>query len=322
MQESTASSRSPVSLSEKPLARARRVQTAYLSLNAIQIEEGFNIRRDLGDIEGLAQSLLNREDRRLVEVLEPFAVRKITAGDETYYLLENGHRRYAALRHLEKQGIKIPPVPCQIVEGIAGDVERTYQQLLRNSGKAPTPIETALAVSKLIDHGEDEESVRVKMGWSRVYMADLRRMTSLPPIVQQLCAEKRMTSYLGMEFMRAFPDSEQLAAVLARADAAARASAEAKGNGNYRIQPKHSPELMATRSASKQTRKSNALAPTPVVATPAQVREALTRVASGGTSCVEPTVANRIELVMAALDAVEGRITLDALRRRIGLATA
>ncbi len=299
--------------------RAARNPTAWLTLNVIDIEQDFNIREDMGDIEDLADSLLDPKDKTTVKVLELFTVRKIVTPEKTFYILENGHRRYAALRLLEKRGVKVPAVQCIVLEGIAPSAERIYQQLVRNNGKDLTTIEKANAVATLIEEGETVDEIRKRWGVTAVFMADLRKLYTAPKFVREMIADGRLTSYLAIEFMTRFPEKSILQKILSDANTTAQTAASGKGEAAFKILPKHSPALIAARPPSKGRKgtkgKDDQMELIPTVD---GLRKSFQPLSAKGVK-MSASVSGKLQTVSLVLDALEGKFTIDALCRKLGI---
>jgi ParB-like chromosome segregation protein Spo0J len=307
-------------------ARGSRTPTIYLTLEKIFVEDGFNLRKEMGDIDALAESLKDPKNPQVVKILEHFTVRLVNG---TYYL-ENGHRRYAALKKLQKDGYTISAIPCHLIEGETSELERTYNQLIRNGGKSLTPLETADGISKLLKAGESHETIRRRLGLSETAMQDLKKLYEAPAFVRNMVHDGRLTSYLAITFVRYFPTLSALQPILTRADAAAQQAAlkkrknrevqslaqEALGEpppkAAYKILPKHSPELLAKMTASK--RPALADRQQDFIPSVSSIRERFKALPKGAKNN------EKLKTLSLVLRALEGDLTTDELFQQLGVA--
>lgn len=148
----------------------RSDRLAKVPFENIRVREGFNLRKDFGDIEALAFSIGSTE----LEI--PLTVDIMNDGTA---LLRSGERRFRAiqlLRELEpgyKQ--KFEYIPCMIASRSASELDRLVGELNTNSGKSLEPLEEA------------EGFLRLKNEFS-MNLPEMSRQTgrSVPHIEQRL----------------------------------------------------------------------------------------------------------------------------------------
>jgi ParB family chromosome partitioning protein len=123
---------------------------------------------------------------RELGVLQPILVRR--AGDDRYELVA-GERRWRAAK---RAGLQLMPV---IVREVS-DTLSLQQALVENLHRDDlNPIEEAAAYQQLIeDFGLTQEEVAQRVGKSRSAVANLLRLFQLPPQVQKLVAEGRLSA--------------------------------------------------------------------------------------------------------------------------------
>jgi ParB family transcriptional regulator, chromosome partitioning protein len=119
-------------------------------------------------------------------VLQPILVRK--AGPDRYELVA-GERRWRASK---RAGLQLMPV---IVREVA-DTLSLQQALVENLHRDDlNPLEEAAAYQQLIeDFGLTQEEVAQRVGKSRSAVANLLRLFQLPPQVQKLVAEGKLSA--------------------------------------------------------------------------------------------------------------------------------
>lgn len=148
-----------------------------------QIEPNRYQPRDYFDEESLAG--LTASVREL-GVLQPLLVRQVAEGD---FELIAGERRWRAAK---RAGLQLVPV---IVREVS-DALSLQQALVENLHREDlNPMEEAAACQQLIDDFSlTQEEVAQRVGKSRSAVANLLRLFQLPPQVQRLIADARLSA--------------------------------------------------------------------------------------------------------------------------------
>jgi ParB family transcriptional regulator, chromosome partitioning protein len=123
---------------------------------------------------------------REIGILQPVLVRRV--GDDEYELIA-GERRWRAAR---RAGLNtIPAIIRDASEG-----ESLQQALIENLNREElNPLEEAAGYQQLIeDFGLTHEQLSTRVGRSRVAITNALRLFQLPPSVQRLVAEDRLTA--------------------------------------------------------------------------------------------------------------------------------
>jgi ParB family chromosome partitioning protein len=169
----------PGDLSDAPDAARNGVLEVPIS----QIEPNRFQPRSVFDEENLAG--LTASIREL-GVLQPILVRRIA--DDRYELVA-GERRWRASK---RAGLQLMPV---IVREVT-DALSLQQALVENLHRDDlNPLEEAAAYQQLIeDFGLTQEEVAQRVGKSRSAVANLLRLFQLPPTVQKLVAEGKLSA--------------------------------------------------------------------------------------------------------------------------------
>ncbi|WP_339229845.1 ParB/RepB/Spo0J family partition protein [Aeribacillus sp. FSL K6-2833] len=133
---------------------------------------------DPGSIEELKQSILQHG------ILQPLIVRKSIKG----YEIVVGERRYRAAKEA-----KLKTVPAVVKE--LTDEQMMEIALLENLQREDlTPIEEAKAYQSLLEHlSITQEELAKRLGKSRPHIANHLRLLSLPPFVQTLISEGKLS---------------------------------------------------------------------------------------------------------------------------------
>lgn len=136
-------------------------------------------RKDLGNLEGLAQSI------REMGIIEPIIVR---TRDGKFEIIA-GERRFKAA---ELAGLT--EIPC--IEHEVPDNEALEITIIENIQRKDLNLfETAFSLKSLNDiYGYTHQDIAQKIGKSRVTVTELIRITELPPDVVKRCLELNITS--------------------------------------------------------------------------------------------------------------------------------
>lgn len=135
----------------------------YINIDKIVIREGFNVRQSYGDIESLANSILENGQSvaGIVDSLE----------DGTFVMVE-GHRRYRAMLLLKEWGHE--PLFKAIVNSYkTTEEERILQMFTTQDQKSLTPNEASELIKRLINLGHTQASVARKIGKTDGYVSQM-----------------------------------------------------------------------------------------------------------------------------------------------------
>jgi ParB/RepB/Spo0J family partition protein len=147
-----------------------------IALNKIVVRDGFNVRQDLGNLEELAQSILENGQSvpGRVDILE----------DGTFSLVD-GHRRYNAMLLLEEQGHE--PMFLAIVNGTRTTEEQRIIQMFTTQDNKPLEShEVAELILRLVNIGHTQKSVAQKIGKTVGYVSDMLSYATESPVVKEL----------------------------------------------------------------------------------------------------------------------------------------
>ena len=200
----------------------------------ILIEEGYNLREDLGNIDELMNSIIQNG------VQQPIHVQ--AGGEPGVFILRAGHRRITALRKamalFSTQKAQLPDtlnkgfIPARIVKGVENRSDSIIQQFTRNGGKPFTPLEQAKGVAKLIDLGWTDTKIAGKLGYSPMYICDLKLLAGAPSEAQELVRTSKMTATMLVDLQKEGHSGANLVKLLECAKKKADAA-------DSRIMPKH-----------------------------------------------------------------------------------
>jgi ParB/RepB/Spo0J family partition protein len=128
----------------------------------IEVEPGFNVRQDFGDIEELAESIKENGIR--------VPLRGFKKGEK--YVLTDGERRYRATMLLLEKGI-VMRVPM-ILEQNSNGINRLIDMYVTNDGKRLNAVEESALVHRLINrYNLTPAEVSVKLGKTQAWVSNM-----------------------------------------------------------------------------------------------------------------------------------------------------
>lgn len=145
--------------------------TYMIPLKKITIRDGYNVRYDMGDIEALAKDILANG------LLNPLVLDLVVAGKKRKWVIEQGHRRFQALKLIEQwgelkkldlQGVRDAAVECFINPTTVTEFDRIVRLFSSNHAKELTALETAEIVKRLEEYfGKTHAQIAEILGCSR-----------------------------------------------------------------------------------------------------------------------------------------------------------
>lgn len=190
-------------------------ETVKIALNKIVIRDSWNVRQDMGDIEGLATSIIENGQTVAgrVDVLEYGT-----------FLLVDGHRRFAACKLLEKQGNEV--FFKAIVNGSrTTEEQRILQMFTTQDNKQLLPNEVAELILRLINLGHDVPSISTKIGKTTVYVSDMLEFAEEVPAIKNHVKKGVLTVAAAKEIRKQIPNTAER---IERTNAAVAAKKEGK----------------------------------------------------------------------------------------------
>jgi ParB/RepB/Spo0J family partition protein len=186
---------------------APAVEQTYELLPVSLIRPGpHNPRRDLGDIEGLADSI------RSVGILEPLVVEEYSGplAQEPYTLLA-GHRRHAAA-----QLAGLTEVPCLIRQTQASPALRLEMALVENlQREGLAPLDEADGYRELVKLGLSQRAIAERIGCSQSHVSKRLALLDLPDKVQAQVGKGSLTLEAAAALARLKDHPEKLASAAA-----------------------------------------------------------------------------------------------------------
>jgi ParB family chromosome partitioning protein len=232
---------------------------------------------------------------REIGVLQPVLVRPVGAG----YELLAGERRWRAAR---RAGLDVIPAIIRQTNDL-GSIERALIENLHRQDL--TPLEEAAAFQQLIEDFEfTHEQVASRVGKSRSAVTNTLRLMSLPPSIQHLLADGRLSSGHAKALL-ATPDrafQEQLARRAAQEGWSVRAVEEAVRDRSAGLPPELDADLDAgAGAAASNGHSTERAAPKPA-----------SRLRAPGLLELEELLADRLSTKVAvSMGAKRGKLVID-----------
>jgi ParB/RepB/Spo0J family partition protein len=146
-------------------------KTVYkVPFSSIKIRDGWNARTDMGDIEGLAKSILEN------------GLQNPLKGDlmeDGTFIPSDGHRRYEAIKWLNKNGHEFVEVEAILNSTKMSDEQRLLQMWVANDGKELTALEKAEVCKRLMTYGYKPKDIADKLGVSRMQVDNYITLSGL-----------------------------------------------------------------------------------------------------------------------------------------------
>ena len=185
----------------------KRTDLNWVKFHQLEIEEGFNIREDYGDIESLCASIIENG------VKSPLSGKKKRGED--VFIVTDGHRRYRALKMVVAKGytdILIPILP----DKSKTEEARLFSQFILNDGKPLSVLEQSLLYSRLRDYGYNATDIAKKVGKSATHISDCFSLADAPKSLLDKVRGGQVAPSLVIEQLKS-SDAEKVDAALDKA---------------------------------------------------------------------------------------------------------
>lgn len=185
--------------------KKKRTDVLHLPLECIEVQDGFNVRTDYGDIEALAASIIENG------VKVPLRGNKVRGEDK--YILTDGHRRLEAIKLAkEEHGVEML-VPFIVDSRDTSDDAKVMNMLLFNDGKPLNILEKCEAFNRLISYGYSEKDIAKKIGKSTTHVKDCLVLNKANKSLKNLVASGEVSATAVLEGLKTQTSDEVEAAV-------------------------------------------------------------------------------------------------------------
>jgi ParB/RepB/Spo0J family partition protein len=197
----------------------KRGEMFNISPYNIVVEDDFNVRKDMGDLEGLMNSILANGQ------LEPIMVHKV-AGEEKY-VLTDGHRRFAAIKLALEKGNPIPYVKAIKVSGTTED--RLFAMVITGTDKKPlTVLEEAEAYKRLVNLSYEVKDIATRIGKSLPHVYNALKLADAPKKLKKAIESGAISATTVSQLIREVGETDDVLAIVETAIAAAKTQPDGK----------------------------------------------------------------------------------------------
>lgn len=173
----------------------------------IVVVEGFNCRKNFGDIDKLAEEIKAQGILNPISVI-PF---KDENGNDKYRLVD-GERRYRATMKLINEGAEILRIPALFLSKSMSEEDMLIQQALRNEGEQFTPYEWGLLAKRLMDKcGLTMKEVSEKLGINIGTISRYLGYLELDPRLSELIRDRKISGPNLDRVLNAYNGDEEAA---------------------------------------------------------------------------------------------------------------
>ena len=197
----------------------KRGEMFNISPYNIVVEDDFNVRKDMGDLEGLMNSILANGQ------LEPIMVHKVSG--EEKYVLTDGHRRFAAIMLALEKGNSIPYVKAIKVSGNTED--RLFAMVITGTDKKPlTVLEEAEAYKRLVNLGYEAKDIATRTGKSLPHIYNALNLADAPKKLKNAIESGAISATTVSQLIREVGETDDIVAIVETAIAAAKVQPDGK----------------------------------------------------------------------------------------------
>lgn len=185
----------------------------------IIINEDFNVRKDYGNIEALALSIVNNGQ------VEPILVSKVRGEDK--FVLVDGFRRMRAINWAIEQGHEIPFVKAML--SVGNEEDRIFAMVITGiDKKLLNPLEEGEAYKRLINFGYKTKEIATRVGKTVAHVYNVLKLADAPKIVKDAITENAITATTVTQLIREVENPDELIEVVTNAIKEAKTNANGK----------------------------------------------------------------------------------------------
>lgn len=171
-----------------------------ISLDKIVIRENFNVRNSYGNIEELANSILEN-GQTIAGIVDVMA-------NNTFCLVE-GHRRFKALQYLQEQGHEGIFFKAVVNTQKTTEEQRILQMFTSQDNKQLEPYEVAELLKRLINLGYTQKSAAQKIGKTPAYISQMLSFANEPEAIKAMVREGKLTVNTALKTAAAIPNTAE-----------------------------------------------------------------------------------------------------------------
>lgn len=213
----------------------KRTDMLKVPLSQIDVEEGFNVRKDYGDIDGLARQFASQGQKQPIKGIRNGERITITVGHRSFEAIKLANEKY-----IGKEGYRKEPFTTALVITEKLDEKgRVLEMLLDGEGRKPlTNSEMVSGIKRLLDMGVPRKEIvdSLGMGSSQAQAYNLVKAAEAPKAVQEMMDKGVISVAKVNELQRSTDTDEELV------DAATKFTEEKKEQKGQPRQPREKKE--------------------------------------------------------------------------------
>lgn len=187
--------------------RANEIVKIHIDKLIIREGENKNPRENPGDIEGLANSIL--ENGQAV----PGIVDVLANGT---FLLVDGWRRYLALQLLAQRGYE-PLFKAVVNTKGTTEEQRLLQMFTTQDNKPLEPVEVSEVIKRLVNMGYNMLEIAKKIGKSHTYVGNMYAFSQDSKVVKEAVTNGDISISTAIQLQREIPEQEERAKAVKKA---------------------------------------------------------------------------------------------------------
>lgn len=185
----------------------------------IIIVDGFNVRTDMGDIEAMANSILE------LGLQVPLMGKKVRGEDK--FELVDGHRRFKAIQFLLAKGHDVPYVKLTPFTG--NEEDRVLAMVTTGTGQKPlTELEQAEAIKRLINFHYKPEEIGRKIGKSVPHIYNMILLANATKKIKEIVERGEISGTTVVHIVRQTDNEKEQYAMIQEAIQNAKESGKKK----------------------------------------------------------------------------------------------
>lgn len=200
-------------------------------VSQIRVIPGFNVRISTPEYEAHVEWLTNSIIENGYDQDKPLAGFVAREDDSDVIYLTDGHTRFKAVERAIERGHPIEALPIVVKPKGTSMEDLNVALVTANSGRALTPIETAVVVKRLVGYGLDEATIAKRLGFTLKYVSDLLTLVAAPKPIRDMIVSGKVSSTLALQTLN--KHGAEATAVLKEAVKNAEASGKTKATGKH-----------------------------------------------------------------------------------------
>jgi len=175
------------------MSEVTKTDLPKVPFNLLLVREGFNIRKEMGNIEELADSIQENGVR--------VPLRGYKEKGKDSYIVVDGHRRYFACKLVVERTGEMIKVPFMLEPQKYNDEQRIVDMFITNDGKALTVLEKAEGVGRMLNFGWTASDIARKIGKTPGYISRLSSLNTAPRRLTLLVQNNRISGSYAMDIV-------------------------------------------------------------------------------------------------------------------------